>query len=72
MLGKVPVGTRPGTHPRGSHADQVASALLLMPVIPIAGLSIGLSPLLQWIVVPAVAFAITGGGQNKQTDGGRR
>jgi len=46
--------------------------LLLMSVIPIAGLSIGLSPLLQWIVVPAVAFAITGGGQNKQTDGGRR
>jgi hypothetical protein len=42
-----------------------------MPVIPIAGLSIGLSPLLQWIVVPAAAFAITGRGQNKQTDGGR-
>jgi hypothetical protein len=43
-----------------------------MPVIPIAGLSIGLSPLLlQWIVVPAAAFAITGRGQNKQTDGGQ-
>jgi len=40
-----------------------------MPVIPIAGLSIGLSPLLQWL--PAAAFAITGRGQNKQTDGGR-
>ena len=42
-----------------------------MPVIPIAGLSIGVSPLLQWIVVAAAAFAITGRGQNKQTDGGR-
>jgi len=42
-----------------------------MPVIPIAGLSIGVSPLLQWIVVPAAAFAITGRGQNKQNDGGR-
>ena len=177
MLGKVPVGTRPGTRPRGPHADQVASAWLLtlrlylgllligdliwealqlplytiwttgtpweqafavvhctlgdlviaacaltlalllvgvpgwprnrfwpvailtvafglaytvfsewrnvvaraswaysdwMPVIPIAGLSIGLSPLLQWIVVPAAAFAITRGRTNKQTDGGRR
>src|SRR6516164_6503337 len=29
MLGKVPVGTRPGTRPRGPHADQVASAWLL-------------------------------------------
>jgi hypothetical protein len=42
-----------------------------MPVISIAGLSIGLSPLLQWIVVPAAAFAITKGRTNKQTDGGR-
>ena len=29
-----------------------------MPIIPIAGLRIGLSPLLQWIVVPGAAFAI--------------
>jgi hypothetical protein len=42
-----------------------------MPVIPIAGLSIGLSPLLQWIVVPAAAFAITRRGTNKQTGGGQ-
>ena len=42
-----------------------------MPVIPIAGLSIGLSPLLQWIVVPAAAFAITRARTNKQTEGGR-
>jgi hypothetical protein len=42
-----------------------------MPVIPIAGLSIGLSPLLQWIVVPAAAFAITRARTNKQTDGGQ-
>ena len=30
-----------------------------MPVIQMFGLSIGLTPLLQWLVVPAAAFAIT-------------
>ena len=30
----------------------------LMPVVSIAGLKIGLSPLLQWIVVPGAAFAV--------------
>ncbi len=29
-----------------------------MPIVSIAGLKIGLSPLLQWIVVPGAAFAI--------------
>jgi hypothetical protein len=28
----------------------------LMPAVPVAGYRIGLSPLLQWIVVPAAAF----------------
>lgn len=28
-----------------------------MPVIPFAGLRVGVSPLLQWIVVPFIAFA---------------
>jgi hypothetical protein len=32
-----------------------------MPVVPLFGLRIGLSPLLQWIVLPATAFAITRG-----------
>jgi hypothetical protein len=30
-----------------------------MPIVPLAGLKVGLSPLLQWVVVPGVAFAIT-------------
>jgi hypothetical protein len=30
-----------------------------MLVIPVLGLNIGLTPLLQWVVVPAAAFAIT-------------
>jgi hypothetical protein len=30
----------------------------LMPTVSVAGSKIGLSPLLQWIVVPATAFAI--------------
>ena len=30
-----------------------------MPVVPVLGLNIGLSPLLQWVVVPIAAFAIT-------------
>jgi hypothetical protein len=29
-----------------------------MPIISVAGLKIGLSPLLQWTVVPCAAFAI--------------
>jgi hypothetical protein len=29
-----------------------------VPIVSIAGLKIGLSPLLQWIVLPAAAFAI--------------
>jgi hypothetical protein len=31
----------------------------LMPVISIGGLRLGLSPLMQWIAVPAVAFVLT-------------
>lgn len=42
-----------------------------MPIVSIAGLKIGLSPLLQWIVVPGAAFAVTRGLTTKQTDGGR-
>jgi hypothetical protein len=30
-----------------------------MPLVPVLGMNIGLSPLLQWVVVPAAAFAIT-------------
>jgi hypothetical protein len=29
-----------------------------MPIVSIAGLQVGLSPLLQWIVVPGAAFGI--------------
>ncbi len=29
-----------------------------MPIVSVVGLKIGLSPLLQWIVVPGAAFAI--------------
>ena len=29
-----------------------------MPVIPLFGFRLGLSPLLQWIVVPATAFGL--------------
>jgi hypothetical protein len=32
-----------------------------MPVVPIFGLKIGLSPLLQWVAVPAAAFLIARG-----------
>ena len=32
-----------------------------MPVVRLSGLTIGLSPLLQWIVLPAAAFLITRG-----------
>jgi hypothetical protein len=31
----------------------------LMPIVTAFGLRVGLSPLLQWIVVPTVAFIIT-------------
>lgn len=41
-----------------------------MPIISIAGLKIGLSPLLQWIVVPGAAFAVMRWVTN-HTDGGR-
>lgn len=30
----------------------------LMPVVPLFGFALGLSPLLQWLAVPAAAFAI--------------
>jgi hypothetical protein len=30
-----------------------------MPVLSLAGLRLGLSPMLQWLVIPAAAFAIT-------------
>jgi hypothetical protein len=42
----------------------------LMPVVSIAGSKVGLSPLLQWIVVPGAAFAIMRWVTN-QTKGGR-
>ena len=29
-----------------------------MPIVPIFGLRIGLSPLMQWLVVPAAALAL--------------
>jgi hypothetical protein len=43
-----------------------------MPIIPIAGLRIGLSPLLQWIVVPSAAFTITRWVTARHANGGRR
>ena len=43
-----------------------------MPIIPIAGLRIGLSPLLQWIVVPSAAFTITRWVTARYANGGRR
>jgi hypothetical protein len=42
-----------------------------MPVIPLFGHKIGLSPLLQWIVVPAVAFKIVRGMTVRPTNGGQ-
>jgi hypothetical protein len=30
-----------------------------MPIVPLFGLRVGLSPLTQWVVVPSVSFAIT-------------
>jgi hypothetical protein len=42
-----------------------------MPVVSIASLKIGLSPLLQWIVVPAAAFAIVGWVTTSHAEGGR-
>jgi hypothetical protein len=42
-----------------------------MPVVSALGLSIGVSPLLQWIVVPSAAFAITKAVTVKHNDGGR-
>jgi hypothetical protein len=43
-----------------------------MPVISLFGLHIGLSPFLQWIVVPAVAFKIARGNATKQVNGGQQ
>jgi hypothetical protein len=40
----------------------------LMPVVSVAGSKIGLSPLLQWIVVPAAPFAVMRR-ITRQTDG---
>jgi hypothetical protein len=42
-----------------------------MPIVSIAGLKIGLSPLLQWIVVPAAAFAIVRCVTTSHAEGGR-
>jgi hypothetical protein len=42
----------------------------LMPIVSVAGSKIGLSPLLQWIVVPSAAFAVMRRVTN-QTNGGR-
>jgi hypothetical protein len=42
----------------------------LMPIVSIAGLKIGLSPLLQWIVVPGAGFAVMRWVTNR-ADGGR-
>jgi hypothetical protein len=42
-----------------------------MPIVALAGLKVGLSPLLQWIVVPGAAFAITRRVTTSRTDGGR-
>ena len=43
-----------------------------MPIVPIGSLRIGLSPLLQWLIVPAAAFAIMRVVTTRKTDGGRR
>jgi hypothetical protein len=44
----------------------------LMPVIPLFGFRLGLSPLLQWIVVPAVAFGVVRWMTIERSEGGRR
>lgn len=43
-----------------------------MPLIPLLGFRIGLSPLLQWVVVPAAAFGLVRWMTFKHSDGGRR
>jgi hypothetical protein len=43
-----------------------------VPIVPIAGLSIALSPLLQWIVVPAAAIAAAGMPEVRKLKGGPR
>jgi hypothetical protein len=43
----------------------------LMPQLSLFGLNIGLSPLLQWIVVPAAAFAIVKGVTTNRSYGGQ-
>ena len=42
-----------------------------MPVIPLFGFRLGLSPLLQWIVVPAAAFRLVKWTTIEKDDGGR-
>jgi hypothetical protein len=42
-----------------------------MPVVSALGLRIGVSPLLQWFVVPAAAFVITKGVTAKHYNGGQ-
>jgi hypothetical protein len=41
-----------------------------MPVVSALGLRVGVSPLLQWIVVPSAAFAITKALTGKHKNGG--
>jgi hypothetical protein len=40
-----------------------------MPIVSVAGVRIGLSPLLQWIVVPCAAFAVVRRVTTKPTNG---
>jgi hypothetical protein len=42
-----------------------------MPIVSVTGLKIGLSPLLQWIVVPGAAFAIVRRVTTRHGEGGR-
>jgi hypothetical protein len=41
-----------------------------MPVVALFGFRLGLSPLPQWIVVPAVAFSIVRGVTREKSNGG--
>ncbi len=42
----------------------------LMPVIPLGSFSVGLSPVLQWTVLPAVAFAVVRQASGRPINGG--
>jgi hypothetical protein len=42
----------------------------LMPLVPFFGFDIGLSPLLQWIVVPSAAFALTARWVRRKSEAG--